>query len=62
MDRFFADGAGDVGSIPGMVIPKTSKMALDTYSLNTQHYKVGIKVNVGQSMKRSSALHYTSVL
>ena len=40
----FANGPGDLGSIPGCVIPKTFKMVLDTYLLNTQQYKVGIGV------------------
>ena len=35
--------AGDLGSIPGRVIPKTLKMVLDTSLLNTQQYKVRIK-------------------
>ena len=34
--RVFANGPGDLGSIPGRVIPKTLKMVLDTYLLNTQ--------------------------
>ena len=57
----FANGPGDLGSIPGHVIPKTLKMALDTSSLNTQQYKVHIKGKVEQSRERSSALPYTSV-
>ena len=32
----FANGPGDLGSIPGRVIPKTLKMLLDTSLLNTQ--------------------------
>ena len=36
-------------------------MALDAYLLNTQHYKVRIKVKVEQSCESSSALPYTSV-
>ena len=44
MVRVFANGPGDRGSIPGQVIPKTQKMVLDTTLLNTQHYKVRIKV------------------
>ena len=40
MDRVFAIGPGDLGSIPGRVIPKTLKMVLDTALLNTQQYKV----------------------
>ena len=34
--RVFANGAGDLGSIPGRVIPKTLKMELDTTLLNTE--------------------------
>ena len=59
--RVFANGLGDLGSIPGRVIPKTLKMVLDTSLLNTQHYKVRIKGKVEQSRGRSSALPYTSV-
>ena len=40
--RVFANGHGDLGSIPGRVIPKTQKMVLDASLLNTQHYKVRI--------------------
>ena len=36
--RVFANGPGDLGSIPGRVIPKTLKMVLDTSLLNTQWY------------------------
>ena len=57
--RMFANGPGDVGSIPGRVIPKTQKMVLDASLLNTQHYKVRIKGKVKQS--RSSALPYALV-
>ena len=42
----FANGPGDLGSIPGRVIPKTFKMVLDTSLLNTQQYKVHIKGKV----------------
>ena len=34
--RVFTHGPGDLGSIPGCVIPKTLKMVLDTFLLNTQ--------------------------
>ena len=61
MVRVFANGLGDLGSIPGRVIPKTQKMVLDASLLNTQHYKVRIKGKVGQFWKRSSALPYTLV-
>ena len=47
--RVFANGPGDLGSIPGRVIPKTQKMLLDASLLNTQHYKVRIKGKVEQS-------------
>ena len=57
--RVFANGPGDVGSIPGRVIPKTFKMVLDASLLNTQQYKVHIKGKVEQSRERSSALPYT---
>ena len=46
MVRVFAHGPGDLGSIPGRVIPKTQKMVLDTSLLNTQQYMVGIKGKV----------------
>ena len=59
--RVFANGPGDLGSIPGRVIPKTQKMVLDASLLNTQHYKVRIKGKVEQSWERSSALPYTLV-
>ena len=54
--RVFANGPGDLGSIPGRVIPKTLKMVLDTTLLNTQHYKVRFKGKVEQSWEWSSAL------
>ena len=61
MVRVFANGLGDLRSIPGRVIQKTQKMVLDASLLNTQHYKVQIKDKVGQSWKSSSALPYTLV-
>ena len=54
--RVFANGPGDLGSIPGRVIPKTPKMVLDATLLNTQHYKVRIKGKVEQSRQRGSTL------
>ena len=59
--RVFANGPGDLGSIPGRVIPKTLKMELDITLLNTQHYKVRFKGKVEQSWEWSSALPYTLV-
>ena len=49
MDRVFANGLGDLGSIPGRVIQKTQEMVLDVTLFNTQHYKVRIKGKVVQS-------------
>ena len=59
--RVFANGPGDLGSIPGGVIPKTLKIVLDTSLLNTQQYKVSIKGKVEQFRERSNALPYNSV-
>ena len=59
--RVFANDPGDLGSIPGRVIPKTFKMVLDTSLLNIEHYKVRIKGKVEQSRERSCTLPYTSV-
>ena len=56
-----ANGPGDLGSFTGRVLPKTLKMVLDTFLLNTQQYKVRIKCQVEQSKERSSALPYTSM-
>ena len=53
----FANGPGDLGSIPGRVIPKHLKMVLDTSLLNTQQYKVRIEGKVEQSREWSSAPH-----
>ena len=58
VDRVFANGPGDLGSIPGRVIPKTLKMVLDTSLLNTQQYKVYMRE---QSRGRRNALPYTLV-
>ena len=58
--RLFTNGPGDLGSIPGRIIPKTLKMVLDTSLLNTQQYKVRIKGKMEQSREMSSALLYTS--
>ena len=53
MVRVFANGLGDLGSIP--------KMVLDASLLNTQYYKVRIKGKVEQSRERSSTLPYILV-
>ena len=56
--RVFANGPGVMGSILGSIIPKTLKMVLDTFLLNTQQYKVRIKSKVEQSRgKVSPSLH-----
>ena len=61
MSWVFANGPGDLGSIPNRVIPKTQKMLLDDALLNTQHYKV-IKGKVEQSRECSSTLPYFGVV
>ena len=65
LGRVFANGPGDLGSIPGRVIPKTLKMVLDTSLLSTQQYKVCIKSKVEQSREGvwpSPTLWYCSYL
>ena len=54
--QWFTNRPGDLGSIPGLFIPKTSKMVFDTSLLNTEQYKVRIKVTVKQ-FRESSNLH-----
>ena len=61
VSRVFANGPGDLGSIPGCIIPKTLKMVLDTSLLNIQQYKVRIKSKVEQPRERSSTFPYTLV-
>ena len=61
MSSVFANGPGDLGLVPGCVIPKTLKVVLDATSFNTQQYKVRIKGKVEQSRERSGALPYTLV-
>ena len=56
--RVFAKSPGDLGSIPGRVIPKTLKMVFDTSS---QQYKVRIKGKVEQSKEKTSVFPNTSV-
>ena len=56
MNRVFANGLEDQGSIPGWVILKTQKMVLDAALLNTQHYKVKIKGKIEQSREWSSTV------
>ena len=52
VSRVFANGPGDLGSIPGRVIPKTLKMVVDTSLLNTQQYEVLIEAKVKQSREK----------
>ena len=64
MVRVFTNGPLDLGSIPGRVIPKTQKMVLDSALLNTQNYKVRIKVvkwsNPGKGVAPSPTLRCCS--
>ena len=53
-------GPRDRGSIPGRVMPKAQNMALDSAFLNTHHYQVQIKGEVGQCRERNSAFSDTS--
>ena len=62
MGKVFANGSGDLGSIPGHVIPKTLKMVLDASLLNAQQYKVRIKGKVEQSREWSSALLHLDIV
>ena len=56
MVRTFANGPGDLGAIPGQVIPKAQKMIL-----NTQYYKVRVKwVNPGKGVAPSPTLRCSS--
>ena len=61
IQKDWSHGPGNLGSIPGRVIPKTQKVVLDATLLNTHHYKVRIKSKVEQSSERSSALPKTLV-
>ena len=44
MVRVFANGTGDLSSIPGRAISKTPNMVVDASLHNTQHYKAKGKV------------------
>ena len=59
--RVFANSPGDLGSIPGRVIPKTLKIVLDASLLNTHQNMISIKGKLEQYRERSSALPYTSM-
>ena len=60
--RVFTNGPGDLGSIPGRVIPKTLKIVLHTSLLNTQQYKVRIEGKVEQSKERKSPPRHLGVV
>ena len=53
------NGPGDRVSIPSRVIPKTPKMVLDAALLNTQYYKVRIKVKWSNSGNGVAPSPYT---
>ena len=57
MGRVFANGPGDLGSIPDRVIVKTLKMVLDVSSIIMYVSRV-----VEQSREKCSTLLYTSKL
>ena len=62
--KVFANGPGDRGSIPVQITytkDLKKKMILNATLLNTQHYKVRIKIKVEQSRDKSNALRYASV-
>ena len=52
---------GDLGSMPGRIIPKIKKMVLDASLLNSQYYKSSTKGKREKSRDRSCALPYTLV-
>ena len=62
MSRVFANGLGELDSLPGRVIPKTQKTVPEAALLNTQLYKVCIKSKLEQSRDRNNTLLYTLVL
>ena len=57
----FANGPGDQGSIPGWVIPKTQKWYLIAPLLNTQHYKVWIRLKWSSPGKEVVLFPYTYI-
>ena len=59
MVRVFANGLGDLRSLPGGAYQGLKKMVLDASLLNTQHYKVWIKGKVKQ--RPSLLLHRVRV-
>ena len=49
MVRVFTNSLGDLGLIPGRVIPMTKIIVLDAILFNIQHYKVRIKSKVNNA-------------
>ena len=56
INRVFASGLEDQGSISGRVIPKTQKMVLDSAMISTHHYKLRIKGKMEQSIEWRSVV------
>ena len=56
--RVFASGPGDRGSIPDRVIPKTSKMVVDAFLINTQPDKIRSRVSGAIQAKKQCPLLY----
>ena len=57
----FANGLRDRGSVLGRIIPKTLKMVLDAFLLNTKPFKVRVKGKVEQFKEMSGAIYNNSV-
>ena len=61
MGTVFANGPGDLGSIPGHSHTKDLKNGIWSHFDPTLHYKVCIKGKMEQSREGSSTLPYTLV-
>ena len=57
----FINGPGNRNFVSDRVIPKTQKMVLDAFLINTQHYNIRIKGKVEQSREMISYLTYILV-
>ena len=51
MVRLFINGPGDLGSIPGLVIPKTQKWFLKTPCLTLSNIRLGSRVKLNNPGK-----------
>ena len=51
MGKVFANGPGDLGSIPGRVIPTTLRIELDVSLFYTQQYNARLKGKVENSVE-----------